>query len=74
MSKHIIREVGKSIELDIATKTMTRPSMAKARVEIDLLRPLVHNVWVGTEDDNTPLSGFSQKIEYENIPKFCKHC
>ncbi|KAH0687341.1 hypothetical protein KY285_017901 [Solanum tuberosum] len=72
--KHIIREVGKPIELDIATKTMTRPSMAKARVEIDLLRPLVHNVWVGTEDDNTPLRGFSQKIEYENIPKFCKHC
>ncbi|XP_055823301.1 uncharacterized protein LOC129891847 [Solanum dulcamara] len=53
---------------------MNRPSMAKARVGIDLLKPLVHNVWVGTEDDNTPLRDFSQKIEYENIPKFCKHC
>ncbi|KAH0658164.1 hypothetical protein KY289_026912 [Solanum tuberosum] len=72
--KQIIKEVEKPIKLDKATKTMTRPSMAKARVEIDLLKPLVHNVWVGTEYDNTPLRGFSQKIEYENIPKFFKHC
>ncbi|XP_059302210.1 uncharacterized protein LOC132054174 [Lycium ferocissimum] len=58
----------------MATKTMNRPSMAKIRVEIDLMKPLIHNIWIGTEDDNEPLKGYAQKIEYENIPKYCKHC
>ncbi|MCD7454706.1 hypothetical protein HAX54_025768 [Datura stramonium] len=26
------------------------------------------------EDESTPLKGYSQKFEYETVPKFCKHC
>ncbi|XP_059318773.1 eukaryotic translation initiation factor 5B-like [Lycium ferocissimum] len=73
-TKQIVAAVGTPIEIDMATKTMNRPSMAKIRVEIDLMKPLIHNVWIGTEDDNEPLKGYVQKIEYENIPKYCKHC
>ncbi|OIT03383.1 hypothetical protein A4A49_52066 [Nicotiana attenuata] len=51
---NIVAEVGTPVELDVSTKGMTRPSMAKVRVEIDLLRPLVTSVWVGNEDDNSP--------------------
>ncbi|XP_060182449.1 uncharacterized protein LOC132612132 [Lycium barbarum] len=72
-TKQIVAAVGMPIEIDMATKTMNRPSMAKIRVEIDLMKPLIHNIWIGTEDDNEPLKGYTQKIEYENIPKYCKH-
>ncbi|XP_059289097.1 uncharacterized protein LOC132042593 [Lycium ferocissimum] len=73
-AKQIASVLGTPIELDAATKTMNRPSMAKIRVEIDLMKPIIHNVWIGTEDENDPLKGYVQKVEYENIPKYCKHC
>ncbi|XP_059311032.1 uncharacterized protein LOC132062488 [Lycium ferocissimum] len=48
--------------------------MAKIRVEIDLLKTLPDKVWIGMEYENAPLKGFYQKVEYEGIPKYCKHC
>lgn len=63
-----------TLELDVATVGKTRSSMAKVRVKIDLLKPLVHNISMGSEDENTPLKGFTQKIEYENIHKYCRQC
>ncbi|OIT30410.1 hypothetical protein A4A49_17714 [Nicotiana attenuata] len=72
--KQILEEVGTPLDLDVATKTMNRPSMAKVRVEINLLKPFITNVWVGDEDDDSPLKEFVQRTEYENIPKFYKHC
>ncbi|XP_060200864.1 uncharacterized protein LOC132629150 [Lycium barbarum] len=72
--KQIVEAAGTPIEVDLATKNMNRPSMAKVRIEIDLLKPLVTNVWIGNEDEDSPLRGFTQKIEYESIPKYCKHC
>ncbi|MCD7471347.1 hypothetical protein HAX54_011743 [Datura stramonium] len=38
--QQIVGHVGTLLELDTATKTMNRPSMAKVRIEIDLLKPL----------------------------------
>ncbi|XP_059285217.1 uncharacterized protein LOC132038581 [Lycium ferocissimum] len=29
------------------------------------MKPLVHSVWVGIEDENDPIRGFIQKLEYE---------
>ncbi|PHU22348.1 hypothetical protein BC332_07455 [Capsicum chinense] len=58
-AKQITVVVGVPIDLDIATRTMNRPSMAKMRIEIDLLKSLVHNLWIGMEDENAPLKGFS---------------
>ncbi|MCD7467557.1 hypothetical protein HAX54_005067 [Datura stramonium] len=43
-------------------------------VEVDLTKPKLNFVWVGTEDDSSPLKGYTQKLEYESVPKFCKHC
>nr|XP_009601640.1 uncharacterized protein LOC104096893 [Nicotiana tomentosiformis]XP_016507924.1 PREDICTED: uncharacterized protein LOC107825566 [Nicotiana tabacum] len=60
--------------MDVVTRGKTRPSMAKVQVEVDLLKPLLNSVWVGDEDDDSPLKGFVQKLEYENVPKYYKHC
>ncbi|OIT26491.1 hypothetical protein A4A49_24679 [Nicotiana attenuata] len=45
--KQILSSVGTPLTLDVATSGKTRPSMAKARVEIDLLKPQLESVWVG---------------------------
>ncbi|XP_059295378.1 uncharacterized protein LOC132048698 [Lycium ferocissimum] len=72
--KQIVQSIGTPLELDSATKGRTRPSMAKIRVEIDLLKPLPDAIYVGLIHENSPQTGFMQKIEYEGIPKYCKHC
>ncbi|PHT90463.1 Ethylene-responsive transcription factor [Capsicum annuum] len=48
--------------------------MAKVRVKLDLLKSHPDSVWVGLEDEDSSLRGFTQKLEYEAIPKYCKHC
>ncbi|XP_059289203.1 uncharacterized protein LOC132042694 [Lycium ferocissimum] len=72
--KQIVDTIGTPLSMDLATENRTRPSMAKVRVEIDLTRPKIDSVWIGVEDDDSPLKGFTQKIEYENVPKYCRHC
>ncbi|XP_070042121.1 uncharacterized protein [Nicotiana tomentosiformis] len=52
----------------------TRPSMGKIRVEVDLLKPLPESVFVGQEYDESPLKGYTQKLEYKSVPKYYKHC
>lgn len=48
--------------------------MEKVRVEVDLLKPLPTSVFVGAEDESINLTGYVQKNEWENVPKYCKHC
>ncbi|XP_060175283.1 uncharacterized protein LOC132606002 [Lycium barbarum] len=72
--KQIVSNVGTPLELDMATKNRNRPSMAKIRVKIDLLKPQPDQVWFGIEKENSHLKGFYQKLEYEGIPKYCRHC
>lgn len=62
------------LALDDSTMGRTRPSMAKIRVEVDLLKSLPQSVFVRQEYDESPLKGYTQKIEYEGVPKYCKHC
>ncbi|OIT04497.1 hypothetical protein A4A49_17550 [Nicotiana attenuata] len=72
--KQVLSSVGTPLTLDVATYGKTRPSMAKVRVEIDLLKSQLESIWVGSEDEDSSLKGFVQKLEYEGIPKYCKHC
>ncbi|XP_060195127.1 uncharacterized protein LOC132624351 [Lycium barbarum] len=72
--KQIVSHVGIPLTLDVATANKTRPSMAKVRVEMDLRKPQIDQVWIGMEYEDSPLKGFYQNIEYEGAPKYCKHC
>lgn len=71
--KQIFSNAATPLTIDAATFGSTRPSMAKIRVEVDLLKNLPDYVYVGLEHES-PLKGYNQKIEYENIPKFCMQC
>ncbi|XP_059295368.1 uncharacterized protein LOC132048688 [Lycium ferocissimum] len=72
--KKILRPIGIPLSPDLATENRTRPNMAKVRVEVDLTKPRLNQIWVGQEDEANPLKGFYQKIEYEGVPKYCRHC
>ncbi|XP_060211766.1 uncharacterized protein LOC132639331 [Lycium barbarum] len=72
--KQVVAPIGTPLTMDAATENRTRPSMAKVRVEVNLTKTKLNSIFVGTEDENCPRKGFYQKIEYENVPKFCTHC
>ncbi|KAG5607177.1 hypothetical protein H5410_028669 [Solanum commersonii] len=55
----IVSPIGTPLVMDKATTSKTRPTTAKLRVEIDLDKPVIHEV---------------QKIEYEELPGYCSHC
>nr|XP_009758915.1 PREDICTED: uncharacterized protein LOC104211540 isoform X1 [Nicotiana sylvestris] len=73
-AKQVLKPVGKPLSMDVATFGRTRPSTAKVRVDIDLTKPQETSVYVGQEEETNPLKGFTEKIEYEHVPKYCKHC
>ncbi|KAF9593789.1 hypothetical protein IFM89_025498 [Coptis chinensis] len=56
--------------VDNATATMTHPSRARVCVEVDLTKALPDKVWLG----KLTVTGRWKKVEYENLPLFCKHC
>ncbi|XP_009788948.1 uncharacterized protein [Nicotiana sylvestris] len=72
--KQLLSSVRTPLALDAATIGRTRPSMAKIRVEVDLLKTLPQSVFVGQEYEDSPLKGYTQKLEYEGVPKYFKHC
>ncbi|KAG5613553.1 hypothetical protein H5410_024834 [Solanum commersonii] len=46
--------------MDLATDNRTRPSMAKTQCCLG-----------GSENENSPLQGYNQKLENKNVSKFC---
>ena len=52
------------------TSNLARLSYARVLVEIDLLEELLHSVDVLLPNGST----LNQKVIYETLPKFCKHC
>lgn len=65
----IARLIGHPLRLDEATTKLKRPSVARIQVEIDVLRDRPEKIWIqmGSKE------GYWQKIEYENVPPYCRH-
>ncbi|KAG8366750.1 hypothetical protein BUALT_Bualt16G0000100 [Buddleja alternifolia] len=61
--------IGTPLKIDESTADYTRPSFTRVCVEINLLDPLVHEIWLGDDDGD-----ITQKIYYENLPLYCPAC
>lgn len=72
--EQILEPIGTLISLDKATMARTRPTTAKAQVEIDLSKPRLNEVEVALIDGNGDIDMFIQQIEYESFPDFFFHC
>ncbi|XP_071939955.1 uncharacterized protein [Coffea arabica] len=62
--------VGNPLLVDTATLAVSRPSVARVCVEMDLLRSTPSLVWIG----NGNHTGFWQELVVENLPRYCSHC
>ncbi|KAG8386899.1 hypothetical protein BUALT_Bualt03G0196800 [Buddleja alternifolia] len=58
--------IGSPLKIDEATADYTRPSFARICIEINLLDPLVHEIWLGDDDGD-----ITQRVIYENTPIYC---
>ncbi|KAG5222082.1 MILDEW RESISTANCE LOCUS [Salix suchowensis] len=62
--------LGKPVQCDVLTSSMSRLSFARILVEIDLLADLKHSVKLALPNGTS----VNQKIVYETLPRYCKHC
>ncbi|KAI0511113.1 hypothetical protein KFK09_011736 [Dendrobium nobile] len=60
---------GRPLQTDQATASLSRPSVARVLVELDVTKKHPHEIWLGSE-----MNGYFQKVEIEYLPIFCSHC
>ncbi|VFQ69369.1 unnamed protein product [Cuscuta campestris] len=61
--------IGKPLKANNATIQLTRPSVARVFVELDLSKELPTSVWI-----HLGKLSFLQPIHYEDLPAFCTSC
>ena len=62
--------IGEPLKVDASTVALVRLSMAQVFVEVNLQQELPDKLWIG----NGSVSGFWQRVKYENLPDFCSTC
>lgn len=58
------------MKIDEPTANLSRPSIARICVEVDLLKDLLIKIWIGTGVGK----GFWQSVLCENLPPYCSYC
>ncbi|CAI9108618.1 OLC1v1008265C1 [Oldenlandia corymbosa var. corymbosa] len=61
--------IGAPLKIDVPTLNLSRPSIARVCVEVDLLHDLPKRILLGTEEHS-----YFQKVTYENLPNYCLEC
>ncbi|KAK4348319.1 hypothetical protein RND71_031074 [Anisodus tanguticus] len=65
--------VGKPISIDSATRNKTRPSSARVKVEVDLLKVHPKSVLIQV-GEGAEITSTQQRIRYDVLPKYCTNC
>ncbi|XP_070036954.1 uncharacterized protein [Nicotiana tomentosiformis] len=63
-----------SIAPDQATYSKFRGNIAKIKVEINLLKPKLDQIWLGFNRIDSGGDGVWLDIEYEGVPSYCLYC
>uniref|UniRef100_M1BH23 Non-LTR retroelement reverse transcriptase n=1 Tax=Solanum tuberosum TaxID=4113 RepID=M1BH23_SOLTU len=66
--------VGKPLQVDMATRNQTRPSCARVKVEVDLLREFPKRIKIGMRMKTDEVVKKWVKIKYDYVPKYCQTC
>ncbi|PKU82763.1 hypothetical protein MA16_Dca015160 [Dendrobium catenatum] len=59
---------GRPLQTDQATASLSRPSVARVLVELDVTKKHPQEIWLGSE-----MNGYFQKVEIENLSIFYSH-
>jgi hypothetical protein len=62
--------LGKPVQSDMLTSTLSRLSYARVLVEVNLLSDLPYSIEVTLPNGHL----LQQQVVYETLPRFCKHC
>ncbi|KAK4338775.1 hypothetical protein RND71_040237 [Anisodus tanguticus] len=65
--------VGIPISIDSATRNKTRPSSARVKVEVDLLKVHPKSVLIQV-GEGADITSTQQRIRYDFLPKYCTNC
>ncbi|KAK4346141.1 hypothetical protein RND71_036317 [Anisodus tanguticus] len=65
--------VGIPISIDSATRNKTRPSSARVKVEVDLLKVHPKSVLIQV-GEGAEITSTQQRIRYDFLPKYCTNC
>ncbi|KAH0749082.1 hypothetical protein KY290_028314 [Solanum tuberosum] len=66
--------VGKPLQVDMATRNQTRPSCARVKIEVDLLREFPKKIKIGMRIKIDKVVEKWVKIKYDYVPKYCQTC
>ncbi|KAH0669080.1 hypothetical protein KY289_023573 [Solanum tuberosum] len=66
--------VGKPLQVDLATRNQTRPSYARVKVDVGLLREFPKKINVGMRKQSGEITEKWITIRYDHVPKYCKNC
>ncbi|KAG5606156.1 hypothetical protein H5410_027648 [Solanum commersonii] len=69
----LLSPISKVLYLDTTSIKRTRASMAKVKVQVDLIKARPRHVWIGLDEKDLTI-GRWQTIEYESIPPYCEYC
>ena len=61
--------LGVPMKMDTVTAELTRPSVARMCIDMDLLKKFLGRIWIGSGE-----TGYWQKVTYERVPKYCAKC
>lgn len=70
----LVSEVGVVVAPDQATYSKSRGNVAKVKVEIDLLKPKLDQIWLGYNRLDSTEDGKWLDIECENVPSYYLYC
>ncbi|OIT35226.1 hypothetical protein A4A49_28326 [Nicotiana attenuata] len=70
----LVQDVGVAVAPDLATYSKSRGNVAKVKVEIDLLKPRLDQIWLGYKRLDGTDDGKWLDIEYEKVPSYCVYC
>jgi len=70
----LVAAVGKPLQVDMATKNKTRPSCARVKVEVDLLREFPKHIKIGMKKTDGEVMEKWVRIKYDYVTKYCKTC
>lgn len=70
----MISAVGHAIAPDQDTYSKSRGNVAMVKVEIDLLKPKLNELWLGFKRLDGSEDGEWLQIEYEDVPSYCNYC
>lgn len=70
----IVAAIRKPSQVDTATSNKIRPSYARVKVEVDLMKELPKRVNVGMKKKTREIVDKWISIKYDYLPKYCKTC